>query len=455
MGGGSPSFEHRPQSSAVSGPPSLALSYSPQIPDSYGRYATPPPISVYNQTSRLPAQSPAFSIRSVTDSSVSGHTHLSYSGQSRFDPPAWASIPGRVPYDLPDAPTPMIPSSMARRPHTPPPDATERVQTPLMSEPAPEPEVSTIKHPRYFFPDGSVVFLVEETLFRVHWYILSQHSSYFEDSYPVTPGLESSSMPFSSALSPIILEDVTVVDFERFLSAVYPSELDKTDASTVEEWTSILHLSTQFSFASIRRLAIRSIFPIASPIDKIVLANKYEIEGPEWKRDAYVDVCQRQEALTLEEGERLGMAEVVKIVRVRQEKASLPEAMRGKMVKWVEAQFGFGLEEEEEPETKFQEDECLAATPSPEDCAPKETALKDVDLANFRVDEIEEQEPVSPPRADPVDGVRRSWMADPSPSTRPSPFTRTKPTSSDTSKVNPNWGAWLAATKCKLPVDNP
>ncbi|KDQ59102.1 hypothetical protein JAAARDRAFT_128099 [Jaapia argillacea MUCL 33604] len=213
-------------------------------------------------------------------------------------------------------------------------------------------------------------------------------------------------MPFSSVLSPIILEDVTVVDFERFLSALYPSELDKTDASTVEEWTSILHLSTKFSFASIRRLAIRSIFPIASSIDKIVLANKYDIEGTEWKRDAYVDVCQRKEALTLEEGERLGMSEVIKIARVRQEEGSLPTEMRGQLVKWIQEQFGFGADEEEveQPEIKVEEIERVEAI----SCQAHEPE---------KPEEICAQEPaaVSPPvqRPSPFDRRRQGPMGQP------------------------------------------
>jgi hypothetical protein len=55
---------------------------------------------------------------------------------------------------------------------------------------------------------------------------------------------------------------------------------------------------------------------IASPIDKIVLGRKHDIE--EWLGDAYEAVCVRDEPLTLEDGMRLGMEDVIKISATRQ-----------------------------------------------------------------------------------------------------------------------------------------
>lgn len=87
-------------------------------------------------------------------------------------------------------------------------------------------------------------------------------------------------------------------------------------ASTVAEWTAILDLAANWNFKSIKALAIKKLACIASPIDKIVLGRKYDIEA--WLGDAYEAVCIRDEPLTLEEGNRLGMEDVINISATRQ-----------------------------------------------------------------------------------------------------------------------------------------
>lgn len=103
-------------------------------------------------------------------------------------------------------------------------------------------------------------------------------------------------------------------------------------ASTVDEWTAILGVAAKWNFKSIRALAIRQLDSIASPVDKIVLGRKYEIV--DWLSDAYKAVCMREDALSIEEGVRLGMEEVIKISALRQKNIrigpflSLPEAIQ-------------------------------------------------------------------------------------------------------------------------------
>lgn len=100
-------------------------------------------------------------------------------------------------------------------------------------------------------------------------------------------------------------------------------------ATTVAEWTAILDLAANWNFKSIKALAIKNLTPIASPIDKIVLGRKHGIE--EWLGDAYEAVCVRDEPLTLEDGMRLGMEDVIKISATRQcihrEPACLPSTL--------------------------------------------------------------------------------------------------------------------------------
>lgn len=102
----------------------------------------------------------------------------------------------------------------------------------------------------------------------------------------------------------------------------------------------MLDLADRWGAADIVRLATTELACIASPVDKIVLGRKYyapiatacpitvsfwgsvdsTIENiGEWLRRAYRPLFAREEDLTLEEGERLGMAEVIKIAHARRE----------------------------------------------------------------------------------------------------------------------------------------
>jgi hypothetical protein len=83
-----------------------------------------------------------------------------------------------------------------------------------------------------------------------------------------------------------------------------------------DDWASVLHIASEFGFDSIRRLAVRNLFPLASPVDKIVFGHRYGI--PEWLLDAYVAVCTRSEPMTQEEGDALGVKDIIQISRFRE-----------------------------------------------------------------------------------------------------------------------------------------
>ncbi|KZP08646.1 hypothetical protein FIBSPDRAFT_670202, partial [Athelia psychrophila] len=115
---------------------------------------------------------------------------------------------------------------------------------------------------------------------------------------------------------PFILTDVEVAHFDHFLSIIYPSEYGMYTATTVDEWSAILHIAVRWSFGSIRALSIKHLAPIATDVDKIVLGRQYAID--EWLADAYLAVCIREQSLTEEEGTRLKVADIIKISSIRQ-----------------------------------------------------------------------------------------------------------------------------------------
>jgi len=115
---------------------------------------------------------------------------------------------------------------------------------------------------------------------------------------------------------PIPLMGVNTGDFDRFLSILYPDDFRMRRVSTADEWGSVLELAAMWKFESIMHLAIDHLTQIDAPIDKIVLGRRHGVV--EWLKDSYEAVCTRQTPLTHEEGNRLGMEEVIKISAVRQ-----------------------------------------------------------------------------------------------------------------------------------------
>jgi hypothetical protein len=194
------------------------------------------------------------------------------------------------------------------------------------------------KHKDFYLDDGNVIFLVDNTYFKVHRFFFQRDSQFFRDAFD----RDLSPTGLYTAEELASFKDITSLDFERFLGVLYPKDFSKPTATTVDEWTSILDLSVRWDFESIQSLATEQLTLIASPIDKIVLGRKYHIT--KWLQDAYHAVCEREQSLTVEEGLRLGMPEVINISRARQaarEKATLAAPSRLHSI--IEETFGLGV----------------------------------------------------------------------------------------------------------------
>jgi len=177
------------------------------------------------------------------------------------------------------------------------------------------------RHEEYYFDDGSAVLLVEDTLFRVHKYYFTRESEIFADMFSLPTGGTSGSSAAAegkSDSSPIEIPGVTRQEMESFLDFVYFGMHDE-HTFTLESWVSLLSFSTRFICDKIRARSIRELEAIQSrvdPIERIVLAVRHNI--PQWLSGAYQELCQRQDSLSEEEGERLGLPTVIKLMRARE-----------------------------------------------------------------------------------------------------------------------------------------
>ena len=78
----------------------------------------------------------------------------------------------------------------------------------------------------------------------------------------------------------------------------------------------MLHLSTRWSFASIRKLVLRSIEPPTAH-DRLLLARTYSVD--EWVVPALSALCERTRPLTLSEARRMSIEDVVLVSTVRED----------------------------------------------------------------------------------------------------------------------------------------
>ena len=83
-----------------------------------------------------------------------------------------------------------------------------------------------------------------------------------------------------------------------------------------EEWKSVLHLSTRWGFASIRRLALGSINPPTAH-DRLILARTYSVN--DWVIPALSALCERTTPLSLSEARQMSIEDVVLVSTVRED----------------------------------------------------------------------------------------------------------------------------------------
>jgi hypothetical protein len=132
---------------------------------------------------------------------------------------------------------------------------------------------------------------------------------------------------------PIVLENVRTSELDALLCIMYPtyvcfasptslrlnvfrSDVCRRDVSSATDWASVLRLATRWHFPSFRTLALKTLEPIASPIQKLFLAR--ELDVMDWLLPSLVALCLREESLTLSEMRSLSLEDVHLIVTVRE-----------------------------------------------------------------------------------------------------------------------------------------
>ncbi|KAK2463068.1 hypothetical protein APHAL10511_004723 [Amanita phalloides] len=172
------------------------------------------------------------------------------------------------------------------------------------------------KHNDYYMQDGNVVIQVEDTLFKLDLSVLHAKSPVFRIIVPPVYDGRTRYTGFDDK-HPFVLREISAIDFERLLWVLYPLKDSTKQPATVEDWLSILKLSTKFQIDDIRPLAASNLHstPI-DPIRKITIWDEYHLD-PKLLISSYVALCQRTEPLTLSMTMALGLKNFTRLAAAR------------------------------------------------------------------------------------------------------------------------------------------
>ncbi|QRV95780.1 The BTB (BR-C, ttk and bab)/POZ (Pox virus and Zinc finger) domain [Ceratobasidium sp. AG-Ba] len=152
------------------------------------------------------------------------------------------------------------------------------------------------RHEKYYFEDGSVIFLTnDKTLFRIHKSVLKLHSTFFDDLFeleqPKTKGEDGKPLPVegSSDNNPI-KADVQDAEFESMCKALYQMPLTSPSELPVDEAIALLRVSTKFQLEDIHDKVVATLDKATlSPWTRYALAVDCLIDS--WIVRCYVEIC--------------------------------------------------------------------------------------------------------------------------------------------------------------------
>ncbi|GJE93072.1 BTB domain-containing protein [Phanerochaete sordida] len=171
-----------------------------------------------------------------------------------------------------------------------------------------------VRDEEYYFEDDLTIFMVEDTLFKVHRHFLTRDSEFFRGLFecPVPPNEEEEGQ---SDANPIVLHGVTLHEFRCLLRFYYHGMYAPLD--TLADWTALLAIATRFVFDRARTRAIAELGArLADPLEQVRLAHAHDV--PAWLPLAYAALVRRAEPLCDAEAAALGLRTAVRVARARE-----------------------------------------------------------------------------------------------------------------------------------------
>ncbi|KAI6017442.1 hypothetical protein EDC04DRAFT_2902623 [Pisolithus marmoratus] len=170
---------------------------------------------------------------------------------------------------------------------------------------------------------STVTFLVEDSLFRVPREPFQQESEVFCDMFSLPQG-DNLVVEGLSDENPIRIDGTSKDDFVQLLKALLHRKYGSqpTSPHSIEQWTSVLKLSTKWGFEKLRQASIEALVESGiGALDRVVLSQQYHIKN--WLLPALNELAKRPEPITLEEAKRMGIDIALKLASVR-ERVTVP-----------------------------------------------------------------------------------------------------------------------------------
>jgi len=153
--------------------------------------------------------------------------------------------------------------------------------------------------------------------------LLTRHSSVFSDVFSMNPSNESEGKRDDT---PLILDGILCVDFERFMEAWVRRNPGSYALHSPDEWKSVLALATRWEVEPLRALAMKHIETLPytefDAVDRILLSTQYDFNNS-WAFPAYMHLCVRAQALDCSEITRLGPEKSAQISQIRERSMNL------------------------------------------------------------------------------------------------------------------------------------
>ncbi|CAE7191694.1 unnamed protein product [Rhizoctonia solani] len=154
--------------------------------------------------------------------------------------------------------------------------------------------------------DGDMELVVNGTRFETHRYLVKRFKKWRDPTLKLQPG---SSMTVTGTASS--------EDFLRMFRVLYATTLEGPFEFDISTLLSSLHIATEYEYPVLRDYAIRHLERAKlTAIKRIEVARKFNL--PSWEKPAYIDLCSRDEAISEEEANILGMAAFVGVAKIRE-----------------------------------------------------------------------------------------------------------------------------------------
>ncbi|KAK0454494.1 hypothetical protein EV421DRAFT_1757214 [Armillaria borealis] len=178
-------------------------------------------------------------------------------------------------------------------------------------------EVTKFRNVNFYWENST--FLVEDELFRAPRYQFIKHSETFKAMFTL-PQADADAVEGNTDDKPIHLYGVSKIDFERLLNFMYPLDilLAEKRKRPLEEWISILKLSTMWVMTEIRDSAISHMMERHLEIEvikRITLGRSHDV--PALVRSGLVTLVNQDGGVTEQQARLLGWETALRIQWVR------------------------------------------------------------------------------------------------------------------------------------------